>query len=45
MDDIMPEIAALVPYACHKSALGRYITEAAPNKKRAVFSDGFSKRP
>ena len=33
MDDIMPEIAALVPYACHKSALGRYITEAAPDKK------------
>ena len=33
MDYIMPEISALVPYACHKSDLGRFVTEAAPDKK------------
>jgi dGTPase len=33
MDYIMPEISALVPYACHKSDLGRFVTEAAPGKK------------
>ena len=33
MDYIMPEISALVPYACHKSVLGRFVTEAAPDKK------------
>ena len=33
MDYIMPEISALVPYACHKSDLGRFVIEAAPDKK------------
>ena len=33
MDYIMSEISALVPYACHKSVLGRFVTEAAPDKK------------
>ena len=29
----MPEISALIPYACHKSVLGRFVTEPAPDKK------------